>query len=35
MEALRAGFGSIPGYLEAAANVGPERLARLRERLLT
>lgn len=35
MESLHAEFRSIPGYLEAAANVGPERLARLRERLLT
>jgi protein-tyrosine phosphatase len=34
LEALQTEYGSIPRYLEAAAGLGPERMERLRERLL-
>jgi hypothetical protein len=34
MEALRAEFGSVQSYLEAAAGLDAARIDRLRERLL-
>jgi protein tyrosine/serine phosphatase len=34
LQALHAEYGSIPRYFETAAGLGPERVERLRERLL-